>query len=74
MSLRSRTRRLMPTVTLLAPPGVAQVGARGEPNPLAVVDSALLFRVSSGPASALVLDQRGRREPGCSVDGLTACG
>jgi hypothetical protein len=47
----------MPTVRLLAPPGVAQVGARGEPNPLAVVDSALLFRVSNSPASALVLDQ-----------------
>jgi hypothetical protein len=47
----------MPTVRLLAPRGVAQVGARGEPNPLAVVDSALLFRVSSSPASALVLDQ-----------------
>ena len=47
----------MPTVRLLAPPGVAQVGARGEPDPLAVVDSALLFRLSSSPASALVLDQ-----------------
>jgi hypothetical protein len=49
----------MPTVTLLAPPGVAQAGVRREPNPLAVVESALLFRVSSSPASALVLDLAG---------------
>jgi hypothetical protein len=64
----------MPTVALLGPPGVAQVGARGEPNPLAVVDSALLFRVSSSPASALVLDQSVSSTSRAKIEPLACAG
>jgi len=63
---RSRTTGLIPIVRLRSPAGVAAVGAGREPDVSRSVDSASLFRESSSPATALLLDQptslRGRSE------------
>jgi hypothetical protein len=57
--LRSSTRRLIPPVRLLGPPGVAQAGAGREPDPCRSVQISVALGVSCSLALALVLDHWG---------------
>ena len=54
LPLRSSTRRLIPTVTLLGPPGGAQAGAGREPDPCRSVQISVALGVSSLLCQAVI--------------------